>query len=245
MQVSSKRVFYGRWLLGLLFGLAISVGLIVPTVVKPDGDPQRGQKEFLRCAVCHSAEPNVHKTGPSLALIWGKQAGTVESFSRYSDALKQSRVVWDQDTLDRWLRDPQGLIPGNRMTMRGLKDDQARQDIIAYLETIAVQNAGSNSDDSGDSQRSTASSDLPDLKLVEPRQQVQAIRYCDDTYFVTTMTGATLPIWEFNLRFKTDSTDHGPTAGRPALLPASMQGDRAIVIFADPDEISAFIRKEC
>ena len=141
MQVDWKRVLDIRGLPGLLFFFAIAVGVVIPAVAKTAGDPQRGQKEFLRCVACHSAEPNVHKTGPSLALIWGTKAGMAEGFARYSDALKQSRVVWDEATLDSWLRDSQGLIPGNRMTMRGLKDARIRQDIIAYLENLASQNA--------------------------------------------------------------------------------------------------------
>jgi cytochrome c len=60
---------------------------------------------------------------------------------------------------------------------------------------------------------------------------------------VTTAAGETLPFWEFNLRFKTDSSDKGPRSGQPALLQASMMGDRAFVIFAAPEEISRFISK--
>jgi hypothetical protein len=84
-----------------------------------------------------------------------------------------------------------------------------------------------------------------DLKSIGPEGQVAAIRYCGDTYEVTTVAGKTIPFWEFNLRFKTDSSTKGPPKGRPALLPASMMGDRAFVIFAAPQEISAFIQAKC
>jgi cytochrome c len=53
------------------------------------------------------------------------------------------------------------------------------------------------------------------------------------------------PFWEFNLRFKTDSSDKGPEPGHPVLIPASMMGDRAFVIFAAPEEISGFIESKC
>src|SRR3546814_7194444 len=87
--------------------------------------------------------------------------------------------------------------------------------------------------------------DLPDLKALGPEQQVAAIRYCGDTYRVTTAAGETLPFWEFNLRFKTDSSDKGPAEGKPALMPAGMMGDRASVIFAAPAEIRGFIQSKC
>ena len=72
-----------------------------------------------------------------------------------------------------------------------------------------------------------------------------AIRYCGDTYSVTTGGGETQQFWERNLRFKTDSSADGPLKGKPALMPAGMMGDRASVIFAEPSEISAFIEARC
>ncbi len=54
-----------------------------------------------------------------------------------------------------------------------------------------------------------------------------------------------MPFWEFNFRFKTDTSENGPPEGHPALLRASMRGDRAFVIFASPSEISAFIETKC
>jgi cytochrome c len=89
------------------------------------------------------------------------------------------------------------------------------------------------------------SGDVPSLKQLEPNQQVTAIRYCGDTYNVTTANGETVPFWERNLRFKTDSSADGPEKGKPALLPAGMMGDRASVIFAEPSEISASIESKC
>jgi cytochrome c len=86
---------------------------------------------------------------------------------------------------------------------------------------------------------------MPDLEAVGPDQKVTAIRYCGDSYYVATAAGETHPFWEFNLRFKTDSSDKGPGNGQPALVPASMMGDRAFVVFADPAEISTFIQKRC
>ena len=84
-----------------------------------------------------------------------------------------------------------------------------------------------------------------DLKKVPPEGQVRSIRYCGDTYTVETADGKSQKIWEFNLRFKTDSTKSGPLPGKPVVLGAGMQGDRASVVFAAPTEISEFIKASC
>ena len=78
-----------------------------------------------------------------------------------------------------------------------------------------------------------------------PKQQVEAIRYCADAYFVTLATGKTFTFWEFNLRFKTDSSKDGPPKGKPAIVRAGMQGDRAFVVFSAPGEISTFVNRQC
>src|SRR6266545_2571477 len=170
----------------------------------PEGSAARGAAGFGQCGACHSMEPGVHLTGPSLARVWGHRAGTVEGFSRYSEALKRAAVVWDRTTLDRWLENPQGVVPRNLMTFPGLKDARARAD----------------------------------LKALGPDRRVKAIRHCGDGYHVTTEDDRTIPFWEFNLRFKTDSSPQGPPRGRPVLLSAGMQGDRVSIVFASPEEIS-------
>jgi cytochrome c len=71
------------------------------------------------------------------------------------------------------------------------------------------------------------------------------IRYCGDTYKVTTADGKTREFWERNLRFKTDSSEDGPEKGAPAIVGAGMMGDRADVIFASPEDISAYVEKKC
>jgi cytochrome c len=73
-------------------------------------------------------------TGPSLAEIWSRRAGSLSSFPRYSPALKSSGIVWDDDTLDEWIKDPQRFIPGNTMTFPGMKDARQRADLLAFLK---------------------------------------------------------------------------------------------------------------
>jgi cytochrome c len=71
------------------------------------------------CAACHSVEPDRNLTGPSLANLWGRKAGSLPSFERYSDALKASGVIWDDRSLDAWLTDPARMVPHNEMPFRG------------------------------------------------------------------------------------------------------------------------------
>lgn len=100
------------------------------------GDPIRGKRAFLKCVACHSAEPNVHKAGPSLAGIWGRRAGTAEGFDRYSEAMLSSGIIWDDETLQELLRKPRSFIPGTLMKIRGIASAAERQDIVAYLKQL-------------------------------------------------------------------------------------------------------------
>lgn len=99
-----------------------------------DGDAEAGKKVFNKCKVCHALEAGVNKVGPSLAGVVGRPAGTVEGFN-YSDAMKSAGITWDAATLDQYLADPKGFIPGNKMAFVGLKKEKERQDVIAYLQS--------------------------------------------------------------------------------------------------------------
>lgn len=180
-------------------------------------------------------------TGPSLASIWGRKAGTAEGFRRYSDALKRSGVVWNEKSMDAWLRDPAAFVPGNWMLFQGIKDAQPRNDLIAFMKAVSEGTTPKTEARGG----MMGSPQLPDLKKLDANNRVSAIRYCADTYYVTTESGAHMAFWEFNLRFKTDSSERGPARGKPVLVPAGMMGDRGQAVFSSPDEISAFIKHEC
>jgi cytochrome c len=205
-------------------------------------DSQEGAKLFRACAACHSLVPGRHMTGPSLPGVWEHKAGTAKGFPRYSEALKSSGVTWNAQTLDAWLADPRAFIPNNRMTFPGIRDAKARADLIAYLQAAS---SGLAETQGGGMGGGMMSNEVPSLKQMTPDQEVTAIRYCGDTYSVTTAAGETQQVWERNLRFKTDSSADGPPKGKPALLGAGMMGDRASVIFAAPAEISAFIEPRC
>lgn len=204
----------------------------------------RGQRLFHNCAPCHSLETNKNMTGPSLSGLWKRKAGTVQGFTRYSDALKSSGVIWNDQTLDSWLDDPQHAVPGNTMTFRGVKDAQQRTDLLAYLKQ-ATQPGGSQTAQQMPQMGGMMSTTVPNLKKLDAEDRVRSVTYCRDTYEVTTADGKKHKFWERNLRLKTDSGDDGPTQGSPALIPAGMMGDRADVIFSAPDEIGTFISRAC
>ncbi len=164
------------------------------------GDAKRGAQLFRACIACHSLAPERNMTGPSLAGFWGRKAGDLKSFERYSPALKGSGVVWDEKSLDGWLKAPARFIPNSRMTFAGISEAKQRTDLIAFLKEASV----------GQTPAFAAGSGFQDLKKLGPDRQVQAIRYCHDTYRVTTADGQTTDFWEANLRFKTDSSDSGP-----------------------------------
>lgn len=98
------------------------------------GNPAQGQRVFGACAACHSLQPDQNMTGPSLAGVWNRKAGTLASFTRYSPAMKSANIEWNDRTLDEWIADPEHLIPGNQMTFAGIKDPRQRADLLAFLE---------------------------------------------------------------------------------------------------------------
>jgi cytochrome c len=221
--------------------------LTLSAAAAQQGDVIRGQRLFQNCTACHSLEPDKNLTGPSLAGVIGRKAGTLQSFSRYSDAIRSSGVVWDEKTLDAWLADPQHVIPGNQMTFPGMENRQQRADVIAVLKQRTQPNSRTPQQmpSGGGMMGGMMSNAVPNLKNANNASRVQTVRYCRDTYEVVTADGNKRQFFERNLRFKTDSSDDGPNKGAPALVSAGMMGDRADVIFSAPDEIGAFVMKSC
>ncbi|MBV8379660.1 MAG: c-type cytochrome [Paucibacter sp.] len=103
----------------------------------PTGDAARGLALYqARCTACHSVDyPGV---GPAHRGVFGRQAGMAKGFDHYSPALKASGLVWTEANLDRWLTDPEKLVPGQAMNI-SVPDPAERADLIAYLRTLTVQ----------------------------------------------------------------------------------------------------------
>ncbi|MGB6352030.1 MAG: cytochrome c family protein [Pseudolabrys sp.] len=235
------------------FAVAVALLLTLGTqILAADGNASRGQRVFGACAACHSLQPNQNMTGPSLADVWNRKSGGLDSFSRYSDALKSANIVWNDKTLDEWINDPQHVVPGNQMTFAGIKDVTQRADLVAFLKEATKKRAGQTAQQGGPTGGSMGGmggmmggGQVPNLKKLYSAQRVQTITYCKDTYTVTTANGQSRKFWERNLRLKTDASNDGPDKNAPALVDAGMMGDRADVIFADPSEISPFIAAKC
>jgi nitrite reductase (NO-forming) len=104
-----------------------------PAAASGADDPSKaGRLVFRKCSACHSLEAGKNSLGPSLADIVGKKAGTVAGYN-YSSAIRNSNLTWDAATLDAYLTDPQKVVPGNKMPFPGLKTENERRAIIAYL----------------------------------------------------------------------------------------------------------------
>ena len=98
------------------------------------GDPKAGEVVFKRCFVCHMVgEEAKTRVGPVLNGLIGRKAGTYEGF-KYTEANKNSGLVWDEATLATYLKNPRAAIPGTSMTFPGIKKDQEIDDLIAYLK---------------------------------------------------------------------------------------------------------------
>ena len=98
-----------------------------------DGDAARGETRFKDCAACHHLEAGSNNVGPSLHEIFQRKAGALSDF-RYSPAMKRSGISWTPETLDKFIADPQGMVPANRMPYAGMANPGDRADLIAYLQ---------------------------------------------------------------------------------------------------------------
>lgn len=232
--------------------LALTIVVLTSPVLAQNGNQTRGERDFRACAPCHSLEPDRNMTGPSLANLWGRKAGSLSSFERYSGALKASGIIWDDPSLNAWLTNPQQMVPGNDMPFEGIEDPGVRADLLTFLKEATKPGAPAQTAQSrmggmkgGMMGGMMGGGGERNLKNPTPDEQVKAITYCHDTYRVTTADGKTRAFWERNLRLKTDSSKNGPQSGAPALVPAGMMGDRADVIFAGPEEISKMIEARC
>lgn len=121
----------------LLAGTAGALAAPMPLDVtdggkKLTGNADHGKTIFNRCAVCHSIAKGVNHIGPSLHGVVGRRAGTIPNFS-YSGANRKSGITWTQQKIFDYLKNPQMMVPGTKMTFPGLPKPQDRADVIAYL----------------------------------------------------------------------------------------------------------------
>ncbi len=115
---------------------ALGLTLLLVAAARADGDATRGQARFQDCAACHNLEAGSNNVGPSLHGIFERKAGTLTDF-RYSPAMKRSGVSWTPETLDKFITDPQAMVPANRMPYAGMANPSDRADLIAYLQKMS------------------------------------------------------------------------------------------------------------
>ena len=112
---------------------ALFMTLLPAGVARADGDAARGEAKFQDCAACHKLEAGANNVGPSLHGVLTRKAGELADF-RYSPAIKRSGIAWTPETLDKFIADPQAVVPGNRMPYAGMANPGDRADLIAYLQ---------------------------------------------------------------------------------------------------------------
>jgi cytochrome c len=120
-----------------LSAIAATVALGASAVLAQDAE--NGAEVFKRCRACHDVGDKAkNKVGPILNGIIGRKAGTIEGF-KYSDANTKAGAegwVWTEEKMMTYLLNPRAAMPGNKMAYAGLKDEQDRKDLIAYLKTF-------------------------------------------------------------------------------------------------------------
>ena len=116
--------------------LALLAAAIAPAFAA--GDAVAGKRAFARCASCHQVGASARSVfGPQLNGIIGRRAAAATDY-RYSEAMRKSGIVWDEQRLAAFLRSPNKAVPGTSMRFWGIGDEKQIADLLAYLRTIAL-----------------------------------------------------------------------------------------------------------
>jgi cytochrome c len=134
-----KGIRTGHVVLGLTASLAGMSLAWLASAATPAGTPSAA--DFSRCAGCHSTQAGQNKIGPSLAGVFDRPSGSVPGYN-YSAAMKNAHLTWDDQTLDKFLQNPGGLIHGTKM-FATVPDADTRQRVIAYLKSLQPQTGSS------------------------------------------------------------------------------------------------------
>jgi cytochrome c len=122
-----------RFMQGAILAAQVLVLLALSGGATAAADAENGKAVFAACAACHSERPDA--LGPSLKGVVGRKAAALEDF-RYSAAMKRANLVWDENNLRDYIKDPQGKVKGNRMPYGGVTEPSDVEDLIAYLKVL-------------------------------------------------------------------------------------------------------------
>ena len=118
--------------------VVIGMIIIILTVsIANTADPVKGKKVFKKCVACHSLEEGKNKMGPPLNNLLGRKAGSVDGY-KYSKAMKNSGVVWDEKSLDKFLTKPRKFIKRTKMSFWGIKKKSLRDDLISFFKQLQL-----------------------------------------------------------------------------------------------------------
>lgn len=125
----------------LALALVMSGAIAGPALALDAGDAVAGAKVFKKCMACHSiVAADGNKIGPNLHGLIGRKVGTAEGFN-YSDVMKaagEAGTVWDEATIEKYLRDPKTFMPKNKMAFAGIKKDADLANVLAYLKEASA-----------------------------------------------------------------------------------------------------------
>jgi cytochrome c len=120
-----------------LLGFTAALTVAMPLAMA-EGDAAAGEKVFKKCKACHVIDKKKNRLGPHLIGVFGRTSGTMEGF-KYSKAMQEAAITWDEATMDAYLADPKGYIPKNKMAFVGLKKEEDRVNLIAYLKEATAE----------------------------------------------------------------------------------------------------------
>ena len=120
-----------------LLGFTAALTVAMPLAMA-EGDAAAGEKVFKKCKACHVIDNKKNRLGPHLIGVFGRTSGSVEGF-KYSTAMQEAAITWDETTMDEYLADPKGYIPKNKMAFVGLKKEEDRANLIAYLKEATAE----------------------------------------------------------------------------------------------------------